>query len=214
MPMIIYAAVTAISGAVSAYGQYQQGRSQNSYYQYLAGSNRLAAAAALERSQKQSEVIQDSASIENKSAAIRAAEISSSQKTAMAANGIDLSSVSAQDITMDTLTKAKMDEMMIRRNADVQSWSATEEGKLDNWRLLEEAKQNAYAGKQAKKAGNIGAFTTLLGTASSILSRGMSSGGTSSGMTASAGTSGSGGSFGTYGAAYKAPSSTWLRSVR
>jgi len=178
--------VMAASGVTQAIGQVQQGREQDKYYQYLAGTSRLAGDAALARSQKQSELIQESAGIENKSAAIKAAEAGSAQKAAMAASGMDLSSVTAQDITLDTLTKAKMDEMMIRRNANLQSWQTETEGKYAKWEGEEQARQYGYAGKQARKAGNIQAFTTLLGTAASmgmaasdmgLFSRGGSAGG-------------------------------------
>jgi len=160
--------IMGIAGATQAYGQVQQGREQDKYYQYLAGTSRLAGDAALARSQKQSELIQESAGIENKSAAIKAAETSSAQKAAMVASGMDLSSVTAQDITLDTLTKAKMDEMMIRRNANLQSWQTETEGKYAKWEGEEQARQYGYAGKQARKAGNIGAFSTLLGTSVSM----------------------------------------------
>lgn len=158
----------AVAGGVTAYAQMQQGRAQKSYYNYLAGQARLEGAAALAMAQKQAELTQESASIENKSLALKGAEASASQKAAMAASGLDLSSVTAQDITLDTLTKAKMDEMMIRRNANLQAASQLDEGKYANWSAESQAQQYGYAGKQAKKAGNIGAFTTLLGTAASM----------------------------------------------
>ena len=158
-------ALTAVSGAMSAYGQYQQGKATNSYYQYLAGQSRVEGQTAYDRSIKQSEMVQDSAKEQEKIRAIKAAELGGEQKTAMAASGIDTSSVTAQDITLSTLTKGKMDEMMIRRNADLNSWEALEQGKLAKWQGEEQAKQYGFAGKQAKRAGKIGAFTSLLGTA-------------------------------------------------
>jgi alpha-amylase/alpha-mannosidase (GH57 family) len=167
-PVTITLVATAAAGATSAYGQYQQGREQNKYYQYLAGQSQLEGAAALERSLKQSGMIQDSAKETNKIKGIEKAELSSSQKAAMAASGVDLSSVSAQDLTLDTMTRAKMDEMMIRRNANLNSWQTEEEGKYAKWEGDQQARQYSYAGKQAKKAGNIQAFSTLLGTAATM----------------------------------------------
>lgn len=161
-------AIMAAAGGLQAYGQYQQGKAQNSYYQYLAGQSLIEGQAAYDRSLKQSELIQDSASLQNKSAAIKAAEASSTQKAQMAASGVDLSSVSAQDITLDTLTKAKMDEMMIRRNANLNSWAVEEEGKNARWTSKNQADQYRFAGKQAKSAGKTQAFTTLLSTAATM----------------------------------------------
>ena len=161
-------AIMGVAGVTQAVGQYQQGQSQNSYYQYLAGQSRLDAQAAYDRSLRQSELVGDTAGIQNKNLAIKSAETSSTQKAQMAASGLDLSSVTAQDLTLDTLTRAKMDEAMIRRNANLESWQTEEQGKYAKWQGEEQAKQYGYAGKQAKKAANIQSFTTLLGTAASM----------------------------------------------
>lgn len=159
---------TAAAGGLQAYGQYQQGKSQNSYYQYLAGQSKLDAQASYDRAMKQSELIGDTATIQNKNLALKTAELSATQKAQLAASGVDLSSVSAQDLTMDTMTKAKMDEMMIRRNANLNSWETEEKGRLDLWQGEQRAKQYSYAGKDAKHAAKINAAATLLGTAASV----------------------------------------------
>lgn len=161
-------ALTAVSGAVSAYGSYSQGKSQEAAYKYAAGQNKLAADAAIARAQKQSELVQDTAKAEGKQQAVKTAQMIGAQRAAMAAMGIDPSSVTAQDVVLDSYSKSKMDEAMIRRNADSQTWALNEQAKADQWQLLSQADQYTTAGRQAKKAGTIGAFSSLLSSASSI----------------------------------------------
>jgi hypothetical protein len=160
--------IMAVAGAVSAYGQYQQGQAQKSAALAAADASRLEGQYAVRTAAKQAELIQETASIENKSAAVKAAEVGASQRAAMAASGVDTSSVTSQDIAVDTLSKAKLDEMMIRRNANLNSWDVTEEAKARKWALDNQAQQQAFKGKQAAKAGAIGAFTTLLSTAATM----------------------------------------------
>jgi hypothetical protein len=167
-PLVIGLALTAVSGAVSAYGSKQQGEAQNKMYQYAAGQSRIAGDAALARAQKQAELVQDTAKIEGKQKAVKTAQLAGAQRAAMAAMGIDPTSVTGQDITLDTYSKEKMDEEMIRFNADRQSWAVQEQGKMDFFEANQQANMQELAGKNAKKAGNIQAFSSLLSTASSM----------------------------------------------
>lgn len=160
--------LTAASGAVSAYGAKQQGEAQSKYYQYAAGQSRIAGDAALARAQKQAELIQDTAKVEGKQQAVKTAQMGGAQRAAMAAMGIDPNSVTGQDVVLDSYTKSKMDDDMIRRNADQQSWAVETQGEMDKWQAFSQADQYSMAGKQAKKSGNIAAFSSLLSTASSM----------------------------------------------
>jgi hypothetical protein len=159
-------AVMAIGGGMQAYGQMEQGKQQNQYYQYLAGQSRMEGAAAVARADAQNRILNESGAIEGKNLAEKAAVTSSAQKAEMAASGV--SGVTAQDITLDTARKVSNDEMMLRRNYGLQSNSVLDEGKYANWQANEQAGLYGWSGKQAKRAGNIGAFTTLLGTAASM----------------------------------------------
>jgi hypothetical protein len=167
-PTTIALVAMAASGAVSAYGAQQQGSAQNKMYQYAAGQSRIAGDAALARAQKQAELVQDTAKIEGKQKAVKTAQLAGAQRAAMAAMGIDPTSVTGQDITLDTYSAEKMDEEMIRFNADRQSWAIESQGEMDRFELMSQADMQSMAGKQAKKAGNIQAFSSLLSTASSM----------------------------------------------
>lgn len=167
-PAIIVGGLMAVSGAYSANAQYQQGLAQSRMYEYQAEVNRQEAAAALKRGESQSNLIQESSKAEGRKQKMGAAEVSAAQKAALAANGIDLGSGTAQDISLNTFNKSKMDELGIRYNADVKSWSAQTDASYQNWSSLNSATQNQFAAKNAKVAGKQQAIGTLLGTASQI----------------------------------------------
>lgn len=78
--------------------------------------------------------------------------------------------VTAEDIANDTFNKQRLDELAIRYNADVKSWETNTQAANQNWAAQTQANQYRYAAKNAKHAGKIAAFTTLLGTATSTAS--------------------------------------------
>jgi len=185
--------LTVVAGVYTAVNQYQAGKADNKYYQYLAGQSEEEAKAKKEyakkqgeaivsTAEKQSHLIQESAGEDFKTLKKDEAQVLSSQRAALAANGIDLSSVTAQDIASDTLSKAKLDEINIRYNADVKSWETKEEANykkwalesgadIDAWNLRTRADQYRYAGKSALQTGKTQAFGTLLSTATSVASK-------------------------------------------
>lgn len=162
------AGLQTVSGLYSASAQNQQAQSQARYYEAVAEQKKQEGEIAIKRGETQSNLVQDSAKAEGKRQAMNAAEISASQKAALAANGVNLDSGSAQDIVSNTANKSRMDEIAIRYNADVKSWSATEDAKFQKWDSLNQANQNLFAAKNARAAGKQSAFNTLLGTATTV----------------------------------------------
>jgi hypothetical protein len=123
-------ASTIISGLSGAYSQYSQGQTSASGY---------------ESSAKQTEWQRD-----QQISALKGQTEStvSSGQAALAANGMDIGSVTSQNIEVGTRTNANLDEAAIRYNANVQ------------------ALQLRSQGNQAKSAGTISGLSTLVGTAS------------------------------------------------
>jgi len=160
------ALLTVASGAMQAYGKYQEGKSTNAYYQYMANQNQEQAKLVEKTGEAQSRLIQDTASREGKTLAEGQAKTRSSQKAALASAGIV--GGTPEDIVSDTLRTQFLDESALRYNADVKSYEATEGAKTQAYGLRSQADQFRFAGKQAKKAGKIGAFTTLVGTAAGM----------------------------------------------
>lgn len=122
----------AFGGLVGAYNQYQQGAMESDMYNFQADQ-------ILEQGKSQAEALNR-----------RGKQIMSTQKAAMAANGMSLDSVTADDIVYDTANQIALDELTIKYNANL------------------EAFQSRQGGKNAKRAGRTQGMTTLLGTASQV----------------------------------------------
>jgi hypothetical protein len=167
-PVTIAITATAVAGGMQAYGQYQEGSATNKYMQRVAETQEEQGRIELARGQKQSELIQDSAKFTGTKQSTDAARVESAQRAALVAKGIDLSSVTAQDLASETMSKSKLDELAIRYNADINSWNVMQDAKYKKWGLDTEAMYSRLTGKNAKKSGQRQAFTTLLGTAASM----------------------------------------------
>lgn len=161
-------ATTVATGAYTAYNQYSAGRAEQNYNNAQAFQQDQQGKMALQQGERQSTAIQDTAKIQGKQFKTEAAQYNASQRAALAANG--LQGVTAEDIQSDTINKQKLDEAAIRYNADVKSWESNENAKNENYAYQEQAKGYRNAGRNARAAGKREAFTTLLGTASSVAS--------------------------------------------
>ncbi len=182
-------AATAAAGGYSAYNQYQTGAAQNKYYNTMANNANTEARYALEEGEAalkvgdlQSKLIQDQASAEGKNLKTGQAEFNAKQRASFAAMG--LSGVSVEDITKNTLSKEKLDELTLRYNADIHSWETETDAKYKNqakkyqaWQSNIQADQLRYQGKAAFHVGKTGAATTLLSTAASVAMMGAMAGG-------------------------------------
>ena len=161
-------ALTATAGGMKAYGQYKQGIDQQKYYQYLADTSRTQGEYAYRTGMRQAELTQDEAKFKDKLDRTNVAQFASNQQARLIANGIDLSSVSAADISSDTMSKAQMDRLLTRYNADSQSWSQETDAAYKKWAANVDAEGKEMAGKQARASGKRAAFTTLLATAATV----------------------------------------------
>lgn len=158
--------LTAAAGGVTAYGQYQAGKAQDKYYQYLSQQNEREAEAAQQTAEQQVTIAQNEAAQRAKELKGDVSRVKGAQKAAMAAMGIY--GVTAEDILADTANRAKLDEANIRYNADIASWAARKEAAERGWALRNQATLFRFAGKQARQAAAINVTSTLLGTAASI----------------------------------------------
>lgn len=154
------------AGAFTAYSQIQEGKAQSNYYNYLAQQKEQESEIALQRGERQSELIQDTAKYEGKKFGESAAEFSASQRAALAANGVQ--GVTAADITESSFNKQNLDAQAIRYNADVKSWEARNQANLQSYYAKTEAEGNRFAARNAKAAAKRGAISTVLGTAAQI----------------------------------------------
>ena len=156
--------------ALSSYGAYQQGVSQNKYYQYLAKQNEVQAEEVRESGKKEEGLIQEAAAGQVEKLQEDISKVISGQETGLAKGQIALTSVTAEDIARDTFEAGLRDEAAIRYNADITAWQTKEEAKSTALNLERQAEAYRLSGGAAKKAGRLGAFSTLLGGATSIAS--------------------------------------------
>lgn len=142
IPMI----ATAISGTVSAVGQYQQGQ----VAKQIGRNNQIMAEYAAQDAQRRGEL--EAQTIQRQARALKG-----TQRATMASRGLDLSSGTPADIIDSTDFFAQADANTARYNASREAWSARAQGT-----------QAAFEGRMAARQANTSAFSTLLGTAGQV----------------------------------------------
>ena len=170
-PVVLVA--MGVYGGIKAYGEYQQGSAAKKYYDSVAEAQDAQAELEYQRGEKQVDLIQDAAKYKSKLQSQQAASVASSQRAAMAANGIDLSSVTSQDLASDTMYKANMDAMAMRYDADVNSWNTMEDAKYKKWALKVQGEQSRATGRNAMSQAKTQSWSTLASTAVSMASYGL-----------------------------------------
>lgn len=145
-PTTLVLAATAVAGAVSAAGQYQQGQ-----YQKAVGRNNqimaeYAAQDAVRRGDEQA-----------MAARRQGDQIKGAQRAQMAASGLDLGAGTAGELQDQVDFFSQSDQNTARFNA-----------KRDAWALREQGKGYRAAGDNAAQQGTLGAFSTLLATGGQV----------------------------------------------
>lgn len=90
------------------------------------------------------------------------------QLVAAAANGTDLSSVSFEDVVLDSLRAEKEDIDFIKRTASARAGEMQLQAELNKVGAKGQAEQMRIAGKYAKKAGKINAYSSILSSAAMV----------------------------------------------
>lgn len=157
----------AVGSLTSAYGQYTQGLAQANYFKYLASNSRTEAALATREGELQSTLVQNQGLKESEIATRHEKEVVGTQTAAAGAN-VGGGSVTSADIATDTFNKAKLDQLAIKYNADIESWNATQGAKLKAWQLNREAGGYDISGEAARAGGKMGAFNSLLSGAGQV----------------------------------------------
>ena len=169
------------STAVTAYGSYSAGQAQKKMNQYNADV--AAQQAMIEKRTADTNVtlVQDQAKEATKQQRRNLAMLEGEQKGMLAAQGVGGGSVTEADIMESTLDTAELDREAIRYNADSRSWAIKEGANFGAWDLANQSNQYTMAGKNAARAGNIGATASLLQGASQVA--GIGYGSTTKGQT-------------------------------
>ncbi|MDX9690533.1 MAG: hypothetical protein RBT70_08775 [Alphaproteobacteria bacterium] len=151
---------TVLSTGMTMYGQYQQGRAQQSQMNYQAAVDRnnkiisdRAAEDAIKRGQAEEEKHRR-----------QVQQVKAQQRVGFAARGIDLGSDNVLDTLSDTAMFGELDALTIRNNAAREAYGYQVQGM--NYEAS--AANKVLAGKNARSAANTGMFTTLLSGASTV----------------------------------------------
>ncbi|MGB2579513.1 hypothetical protein AAIR98_001432 [Elusimicrobium simillimum] len=158
----------AAGGLTSMAGSYISGRAQQSYYNSMADSlesqtrqNDLATERQIDLDAERGAYQYGQINKEGK-------KIFGQQKVAMAAAGMDLSSVSAEDIIRDSAYNQILDQDMLRYNTHTAAGEKRLANKLTNINLKSQATQARLAGKNAKIASNMEMYSTMLNTGATV----------------------------------------------
>lgn len=158
-PAIIMMGATAISGGLSAYGQIQQGNAAAEAAQYQAAVQRNNAIMLENRATE--ERMKGDVEADQKRREI--ARIIGAQRARVGASGAEMSG-SFLDVLTDSASQGALDVAMIRYNAETRARDL----EFDATNMRAQSDLTMFGGQSAQRAGRIGAFGTLLGTASSV----------------------------------------------
>lgn len=146
-PMTAAMALMAVGTGMQAYGTYQEGKAESKANQYNAEIMRQQAKDAVAAGEK-----------EKQKAALQNKQLLGRQMAQLAANGVDLTSDSPLEIFQQTAEWGERDRQEISDNTAREVWGFNSQASLYD-----------AAAKNAKRAGKIGAFSTLLNGAGNLL---------------------------------------------
>lgn len=158
-PAVILA-TTLVSAGVQAYSSIQQGKGQAAMAEYQARINENNAVLAefnAAQARKQGD-------IEAKQIALRTKQLIGQQKTAFAANGVEVGFGSPIETLVGTEVVGTEDMLFARYNADLKALGFEQQAQ----NLNAEATLNRMAGSAAKSAGYADAFGSVLTGASTF----------------------------------------------
>lgn len=157
---VLALAATAAGGLVSAAGAMKQGEAQKSAADYQAAVARNNAVIA----RQNAEQTRAAGEIEAQNASLKSAATQGSIRAAAAASGLDVNTGSAMDVQDSAARLGMLDALTIQRNAGVKSWA--QQNQATGFEA--EANLDIMKGANAQEAGDIGAFSSLLTSASSF----------------------------------------------
>lgn len=150
---------TLLGGGISAYGQIMQGEAQAKAAKY----NKEVAQGNADAAQRNAELSAASADALTGNQGLRNRATMGSIIANQAASGIDVMSGSAIDVRSSAAELGELNSLTVRANATKEAYGyQVQKSQFDQQATLE-----GYAGKNASDASEIGAASTLLGSAGS-----------------------------------------------
>lgn len=160
---IVGMGATVLGGVVGAVGAEGKGAADQAMYNYQAGVAQLNKKIALQNA----EYTREAGAQQGYQSGLRTAQVVGQQKVAQSGSGIDVNTGSAKQVRTDTLALGEVDQQTIAKNVARRAYgyeveAATKEA---------EAGADLVAGREARKAGDINAITSILGSVSSVSSK-------------------------------------------
>lgn len=140
-------AVVAGGTAMSAYGQMKSGSDTNKLFQQ---NSQIA--------EYQAQDAEARGKVSEKLSRRQTEQVIGAQRTSLAGQGVDVNRGSALDVQADAAYLGELDALTIRNNAAKEAWG---------YRM--QASDLTQRGKNAKREGEWGAYTTILGSARDLL---------------------------------------------
>lgn len=158
-------AQTVISGVSSLLGQYLQGKADRDYYRAMQSNYNTNADLNDIQTARQSAYINEAASSQVHQLRKQGAVLEGSQKAAMAAQGMDISSGSAQAVLSSSERALKEDEDLVRYQAELAAFENNKQGALASANLRSQARLAALSEKQAAVSNRLGMIGTIITSA-------------------------------------------------
>lgn len=173
-PAMGYAAIFLMAeGTLGSYlSGTSQAKMQGRYYDFMANQAEEKAQLFKQEGERQSEYAQDEGARLSKQVIQNVKRIEGAQKTSMIAQGISLGSVTAEDITKDTLSKENLDLMAVRYMADLKAYEAKRAGMLQAMNAYYNAAGISLQGDMMSSATRQQAWNSLIGGAGQTASSG------------------------------------------
>lgn len=152
----------AAGTTASAVSQYLNGKAQKAYYGALQDTYNTNAELNDIQTARQSAYINEAAASQVHLMRGEREDVQSSARAAMAAQGMDLSSGSAQAVLLASERAAQEDEDLVRYQAELAAFENNKQGALASASLRSQAKVAGLMGRAAAKQGRLGAWGSIL----------------------------------------------------
>lgn len=161
--------VLAVGGtALSIYGQNKSKEASVQYNNYLADLSEKQAGAVAQTGRLQRRMITEGASRAAQKAAVASFSLQGAQRAAAAGAGLGGGSVTSENLATDEATKASLDDLYVRLQADTQKFlnKRDEDAQIEN--LYNQATGYRMGASNANIAGNINMASSLLSGAGQV----------------------------------------------
>lgn len=162
-PAAVAIASTVVAGAVQAYGQVQAGRAEQDRQEYIAAVERNNAI----RADFLAEDALDRGGVEEANERLRGRILIGQIRAQLAASGQTVGEGTALQLVADQSAVNEQDARTVRNNAEREA----QEFRLRATDFRRQGELSTAAASNARTAGRIGAFGTLIGTTSNVASK-------------------------------------------